>query len=85
MQNHQSIKVTETYNNEYLQTLLNVDTKHKDYPKDGNKNNQFISTEEHTKLSKLLRQKSTVFNKKLNIYTNQVVFSKKVYEYTKTE
>ena len=85
MQNHQSIKVTETYNNEYLQTLLNVDTKHKDYPKDGNKNNQFISTEEHTKLSKLLRKKSTVFNKKLNIYTNQVEFAKKVYKDPKTE
>lgn len=85
MQNPQSINVTETYNNEYLQVLLNVDTKHQDYPKDGNKNDYYISTEEHTKLSKMLRQKSTVFNKKLNIYTNQVVFSKRVYKDPKTE
>jgi len=78
----QSIKVTETYNNEYLEALLNVDTKHKNYPKDGNKSDHFISTEEQTKLSKLL--KGIKLNKKLNVYTKKVVFSKKIYTDPKT-
>jgi hypothetical protein len=78
----QTIKVTETYNNEYLQALLNVDTKHEDYPKDGNKNDHFISTEEQTKLINLL--KGIKLDQKLNVYTKKVVFSKKVYTDPKT-
>ncbi len=65
------ITITEEYHNKkWLDLLLQVDTKHPDYPKDGDLNDYFISSEEQSKLKGLMKGSKKnadgVFEKKVD-------------------
>ena len=85
---YETITATEVYNGSNVRFLLSIDTKHPDYPKDGDFNEKFISTQEQNKLNLLIHggldsynktQSKAKYNKKDDTYTREVVFKRKVY------
>ena len=75
MPSQSSISINETYYGyETLQMLLNVDTNHKDYPKD---ENRFITTTEQSKLRNILS--GSKYKKSTNTHSKSLTFQKKLY------
>jgi hypothetical protein len=85
---YETITATEVYNGSNVRFLLNIDTEHPDYPKDGDRNEKFISTKEQNKLKLLIHggldsynkpQSKAKYNKKDDTYSRDVVFKRPCY------